>query len=195
MTRRRRRRLVLIGTPLLLLVVARVFFFELHRVEGVSMWPGINPRGGAEWVLVGRWGEPEAGRLAIFRAPDDSSVVKRVAATGGQTVYFTGGDLKVDSEFVARSLDEILATRVPVIHLDDLALRERRDGPVYEDGLGRRAMVPIRGRIALSDAGGMLKLTDPEGATELRIPAANFMDDHLASSGRLVRGDQVVRDL
>ena len=86
MTRRRRRRLVLIGTPLLLLVVARVFFFELHRVEGVSMWPGINPRGGAEWVLVGRWGEPDdIGETAVFLASKagDYVVGDTLAVDGG----------------------------------------------------------------------------------------------------------------
>ncbi len=177
------------------LLVLRVFFFELHEIRGVSMWPGINPSGGSEWILVGKWGEPRVGELAIFRAPDGETVLKRVVAEAGQTVLIRGGDLLVDSRIPPRTPEEILDTACPLWNLSGLEFANLRNRRGWYDALGRLALKPVQGRLGISDDGKFLAIEPEDGRAALRIPAESFRDDHLASSGRMVSGQHVVRDL
>ncbi len=177
------------------LLLLRLFFFELHEIRGVSMWPSVNPRGSSEWVLVGKWGEPAVGELGIFRAPNGETVLKRVVAKAGQTVLIRGGDLLVDSRTPPRTPDQILATACPLWDLEELEFTNIRNRQGWFDPLGRLALKPVHGRLGISDDGKFLAVEPEDGHAELRIPAQSFRDDHLASSGRMVRGQNVVRDL
>ncbi len=192
---KRRKRYWILGALVTGLLVLRLFFFELHEIRGVSMWPGVNPTGGSEWVLVGKWGEPDVGELGIFRAPDGETVLKRVVAKAGQTVLIRGGDLLVDSRIPPRTPQQILDTACPLWNLGDLQFARIRNREGWYDPLGRLALKPVHGRLGISDDGKFLGVEPEDGRAELRIPAKSFRDDHLASSGRWVRGQHVVRDL
>lgn len=73
---------------LLLMLVVAIFFyaFRIARVEGHSMHPTFRD---GQWLLVRRhnWPSPplRVGDIVVFRLEDDT-LVKRIAAMGGQLV-------------------------------------------------------------------------------------------------------------
>ena len=68
-------------------------------VEGPSMQPTLQT---GDRVLVNklgyRFGNPERGDVVLLRGDDGDLLIKRVAATGGETVAARGGNIYVDGE-------------------------------------------------------------------------------------------------
>lgn len=88
--------LLVVGLPCLLTVGA----FRSWQQEGPSMAPNL-PHGTG--FFASRFGEAEPGDVVVFESPaDDLLVVKRVIATGGQTVEIVEGRVLVDGEPVER---------------------------------------------------------------------------------------------
>jgi signal peptidase I len=82
----------------LVLVVARVFFFEPFRTDGVSMVPTLRS---GDQVLVDkrayRHRLPHRGDLVVFRAPGTGDVtLKRAIGLPGDTVAIEDGRLVVN---------------------------------------------------------------------------------------------------
>jgi signal peptidase I len=88
---------------LALLVLVRVFVAEPFSIPSESMAPTLSP---GDHVLVDKLayrggGEPRAGELVAFDAPDSEGVMlKRVVALGGQSVEIWDGALRVDGRRV-----------------------------------------------------------------------------------------------
>lgn len=181
----------------LVVIVLRVFFFELHIVSGASMWPGFCPDGRSEWVIVRRTeSRPGRNRLVIVEDPDGATVLKRQVAEPGESPRITDGDVLVGGTFLRRTVATLWAQRVPLLSLHDLAwskgdVNRRILGPHHEE-----AVVPLKGRVSLSDEGGFLLIeADEEGRGAVRIPRTSFRDAHRSAHGRIVPGENVVRDI
>ena len=94
--RRPRRTRKIVAAAALVVIVLRLFFFELHVVSGVSMWPGFCPDGRSEWVLVRRTDRrPGRNRLVIVEDPDGATVLKRQVAGPGESPRIIDGDVLV----------------------------------------------------------------------------------------------------
>ncbi len=193
-------------TALLVVVVfLPQVFWQLHVVEGPSMWPMFNDSTEEEWVIsVRSWldREPEIYDVLVIEDPEDTSrqVVKRVVALPGDRPNIIDGDLRVrsfglDEEwYLRRTLEQIIATRV---RFEDLAhMRQRTRGRGFEivDD-HRRCIVPLKGSCSIADQGSFLKLDGPGGDCVLRIPELNIVDDHKSQTARIVTGKNIVRDL
>ncbi len=200
---RRWRRWLLI----LALALTPRFFFELHRVEGVSMWPAFNEDGKGDWLLVLKsWVDRDPRLLdpIVVVDPDDGdrTVLKRVCALPGFIPRIDDGDLKLLDgslgleSFVPRDLDRIQRDLVPIAGLGDLSFRPRGRGGDIVDGLRRVFIRPDRGRAALSEGGRHLLIeADDEGGASFRLPEEDFRDDHRGAGGRLTAGENRVRDI
>ena len=75
-----------------------VFFFRFVMVEGVSMEPTLQ--NGDQLIMLSLFYTPENGDIVILsdKTGLDKPLVKRVIATGGQTVELDGGTVFVDGE-------------------------------------------------------------------------------------------------
>ncbi|MCL6450946.1 MAG: signal peptidase I [Acetobacteraceae bacterium] len=86
---------------LVLALVVRTFVVESFLVEGPSMEPTLLNR---ERLLVNKFiyhfTRPRCGDIIVFRYPVDPrrDFVKRVVATGGETVEMKGGQVLVNGE-------------------------------------------------------------------------------------------------
>jgi signal peptidase I len=100
---RRFRGAALAAACLVAIAALRILVLQPTVVTSASMQPTIDA-GGVVWinVLAPRLGPVEAGSLVSARLPDGSTVVKRLVATGGQTVELYEGALRIDG----RELDE-----------------------------------------------------------------------------------------
>ena len=196
MTGRGRRRLRLALAVGGLLLFARLFVVEVHEIEGTSMWPAVNAGSEGEVILVLKWGEPQRYDPWIVRDPNGASVLKRIVGLPEERVLVSDGDLLIDSAPAPRRLADILATRVPILGLGDLRYRESIGGCVTVDGLGRSVIEALEGAFALADDRSALELVPPaDGRARIRLPAAGCRDDHAGVDGRLLAGENPVRDL
>ena len=82
--------------------------YEAFVVDGPSMQPTLAPgdrfflERGAYGLGEFRWAQPLAGDLVVARSPvDESVVVKRVAAIGGDTIDCQGGVLHINGHDVS----------------------------------------------------------------------------------------------
>lgn len=92
--RARNRPLVVFTAAAFLLVALRLWVIEPLWVSSPSMEPTISE---GSVVLLYRHGEPAEGSMVSFRNPAGSgTVLKRVVATGGQTVTLEDGRLYID---------------------------------------------------------------------------------------------------
>ena len=75
-----------------------VFVFRFVMVEGVSMEPTLQ--NGVQLIMLSLFYTPENGDIVILsdKTGLDKPLVKRVIATGGQTVELDGGTVFVDGE-------------------------------------------------------------------------------------------------
>ena len=201
--RRRRRLKLALGGFVIVLIILRVFFFQLHRIQGASMWPSYVREAGPEWVIVARGRLPGVYEPIVVRDPekDDGAVLKRLIAVGTSEVQpvvtIVDGDVRVDSRPLERSIEQILSTAVPLFRLNDVKLVDREGRGILVDRLGARVFVPLAdAQCGISDDGKSLRLVSAKGqSAELRCPEADFHDDHQTRSGKLVAGDRIVRDL
>jgi len=105
---RRRRALGLLGAlglAALALVVARLYLFDVYRVDSGSMEPWLHGDADAgEHVLVRYVRRPALERFdpVVLRLPGSSeAIVKRVVGLPGETVQLVGGDLVIDGRRLA----------------------------------------------------------------------------------------------
>ena len=118
MTRRESLRLTGWGALIVLLCwgvgsLWAVLGYEAFVVDGPSMQPTFAPgdrfflERGAYGAGEFRWAEPEPGDVVVAQSPvDDSIVVKRVAAVGGDTIRCLGGVLRINGQEVALGREE-----------------------------------------------------------------------------------------
>lgn len=192
MTARRRRILIAVGV--LLLALLPFLFFELHEIEGESMAPMLRH---GDLVLVRRDSDPpERQRAVVMRAPGEggATVVKRAIGLGGESVLIRDGDVWIDGALQRRSIEQIDATLVPWLTIPDLAIRRRGGVDVLLGRTDQEAVAPQVGRCWLAEDGRHLKIGADDGRARVAVPADDLMDDHVAGSGRWVRGSNVVRD-
>lgn len=97
---------------LLLLTLARTSFANHYQVPSGSMEPNLMPgdRIAVNMMAYGLRvpftdielydrGEPAPGDVVVFKSPQDGTrLIKRVVATGGQTVSLSNGHLSVDGK-------------------------------------------------------------------------------------------------
>ena len=80
--------------------------YEAFVVDGPSMQRFFLERG-AYGVGDLRWGDPVPGDVVVAESPvDESIVVKRVAAVGGDTIGCSGGVLRINGQEVALGREE-----------------------------------------------------------------------------------------
>ncbi|MEZ6197924.1 MAG: S26 family signal peptidase [Planctomycetota bacterium] len=189
----RRRRLLLLVAAAALAILPFVFF-ELHRIDGVSMWPAFAD---SSRILVRRDdARPERLAPVVLRvgARGGRTVLKRAIAFGGETVFVTDGDVLVNGAPIPRDLDQVMATAAPYLEIGDLALRTRGTRRIYTGRGSAEALLPIEGRAAVSEDGRFLNLTGDGGPTVVRIPAEDLRDDHESPRGRWAAGRELVVD-
>ena len=91
-----------ICTAVIVIMVAFTFFFRFVGVVGDSMVPTLENN---DWLLVHSKSSYEYGDIIISSQPNafNEPIVKRVIATGGQTVDidFETGEVKVDGKDMA----------------------------------------------------------------------------------------------
>ena len=120
---------------LLLLAVTRTSLANHYQVPSGSMQPTLEP--GDRVVVDMRAyglrvpftdielvdnGDPRPGDVVVFKSPADGErLIKRVVATGGQTVSLLDGHLQVDGQPLAAALDLTIVTLQPVTETYDLA--------------------------------------------------------------------------
>jgi signal peptidase I len=87
--------------------------YEAFVVEGPSMQPTLAPgdrfflERGAYGLDSIQWAEPIPGDVVVAQSPvDESIVVKRVVAIGGDTIACSGGVLRINEQEVSFSRDE-----------------------------------------------------------------------------------------
>ncbi len=188
-----------------LLVFIPQLFFQLHVVEGPSMWPTFNDGVSREWVVSLRsWidRDPEIYDIMVIEDPErpGEHVVKRVVALPGDLPNVVDGDLRVrslglDQEwFLKRNLDQILMTSVPFMNIEHMRSRLSGSGWETTEGLPL-ALVPLEGACSVADEGGFLKLEPGKEQCQVRIPEGNIVDNHKTATGALARGKNIVRDL
>jgi signal peptidase I len=90
------------GVLVLLIVVTRMFVLEPHVISSASMAPTLVP---GDVVIANKLGPSlsgvHRGDIVIFPSPDGNGrLIKRVVATGGQSVGLYGGALVVDGNAV-----------------------------------------------------------------------------------------------
>ena len=88
-------------TAAVIIAVLFTFFFRLSGINGSSMEDTLHD---GDWVLLSQldYTEPEYGDIVVISQPNDfgENIVKRVIATGGQTIDidFETGDVYIDGE-------------------------------------------------------------------------------------------------
>ncbi len=91
--------IVVIVGALLIALLVRSFLFQVFSIPSESMVPTLQP---GDRVLVNRLDDdPSRGEVVVFRRPDTwagqhNDIIKRVIATGGETVEGRDGDVFVD---------------------------------------------------------------------------------------------------
>lgn len=90
------------GVLLLLILAARLFLFEPHLISSASMAPTLVP---GDVVIANRLGPAvsgvHSGDIVTLPSPDGNGrLIKRVVATGGQSVGLYGGVLVIDGKAV-----------------------------------------------------------------------------------------------
>lgn len=107
------------AAAVLAVVLLRTFVVDFYLVPTGSMLETIQEGD----LLVGekvtpRSKDPEAGDIVTFESPlDGSTLIKRVIATGGQTIDLVDGRVVVDGEV----LEEPYVGGKPTLSLSDLA--------------------------------------------------------------------------
>ena len=93
--------LISIIVAVVLAFCIRTFVVEPYLVSGSSMFPTLENR---ERLLVNKFiyfvGEPKKGEIVVFKYPSDTTrdFIKRVIATGGDTVEIIDGKVFVNGE-------------------------------------------------------------------------------------------------
>ena len=130
---------------LLLLTLARTSFANHYQVPSGSMEPNLKP---GDRVVVNMMayglrvpftdielydrGEPQPGDIVVFKSPEDGTrLIKRVVATGGQSVALRDGRLWVDGQ----ALSDADATDVEHFGDRTVALNLAHGGGPDIDGL------------------------------------------------------------
>lgn len=104
---------IFLVTLMIFILGIRAFVAELYLIPSSSMAPTLhgNTRSG-DRVLVNKvayaFNDPEQGDVVVFKAPDnwspiheDDAIIKRVIATGGQTVKVNDeGNIVVDDQVI-----------------------------------------------------------------------------------------------
>ena len=88
----------IVGTAVIAIMVVFTFFFRFVGVVGPSMQPTLFED---DWLAVSAIPkDPKAGDIVIITQPNafDEPIVKRVIATGGQTIDIRDGHVFVDGE-------------------------------------------------------------------------------------------------
>src|SRR5207248_5169982 len=86
---------------LLLSALVIIFLYQPVKVEGTSMWPGLDDQ---ERIFINKFVyrlEPiERGDVVVFRYPRDpsKSYIKRVIAIAGDRLRIDGGQVYVNGE-------------------------------------------------------------------------------------------------
>lgn len=118
MTRRESLRLMAWGALIALLTAGVAVLweevgYEPFVVDGPSMQPTLAPgdrfflERGAYGFDSFQWAEPTPGDMVVAQSPvDESIVVKRVAAVGGDTIACVEGVLRINGHDVSISRDE-----------------------------------------------------------------------------------------
>jgi signal peptidase I len=90
----------------LLSVGAHALFSDAFEVPAASMYPTLLP---GDHIVASKLRAPEPGNAVVFRYPPapDVSYVKRVVATGGETVEIRRGQLLVNGREVPRRRTEM----------------------------------------------------------------------------------------
>ena len=95
--------IVSITSAVLVALLIRYFIVELYVVDGPSMQPTLQD---GERLVVNKfiyhWRNPLRGEVVIFRYPRDHSrdFIKRVIATGGDTIEIKDGHVFVNDALV-----------------------------------------------------------------------------------------------
>lgn len=110
----------------LLAFFIRTFIIEPYMVEGPSMRPTLENH---ERLLVNKFiymlSEPKKGEVIVFRYPSDPSrdFIKRVIATGGDTIeirngsVYVNGELKKEDYILERTKGSYIKSVVPLGHV------------------------------------------------------------------------------
>jgi signal peptidase I len=137
----------------LVLVLVRLFVAEPLRVDGDSMAPTLRS---GDVVLIQRHVSPAAGQLLVLHDPqDDSLVVKRVVATGGQKVeirdaYLYVDGVEADEPYVDHTrIDGVYFGPVTVPAGDVFVLGDSRDGSIDSRIFGSVPVSAVSGRVIL----------------------------------------------
>lgn len=116
-----------------LMLLTRAFVVEPYAVPAASMAPALVP---GDQILVRKLGaDVVPGAIVVFRHPTldpPTDFVKRVVATGGQTVEVRGGVVLVDGVALPR------VDRGAVSDLQDSLCQPIGERRVYEETLGGR---------------------------------------------------------
>jgi signal peptidase I len=131
---------------------------SVHRVQGVSMSPTFCP---GAWLLVWHPGADEAaaGHVVVADGPGVGTVVKRVAALGGDTVGFDDGRLVRNGRLVPEpwldraSVDGLVAGSAPVPPGTVYLLGDGRERSVDSRSFGAVDRSAVTGRV-LAGVGG-----------------------------------------
>ncbi len=131
---------------------------SVHRVVEQSMTPTYCPGG---WLVVWHPGAQQAvaGQVVLADGPDGRTIVKRVAAVGGDTVGFDDGQLVRNGRLVPEpwldreSVDGLFAGAVPVPSRTVYLLGDGRERSVDSRSFGALPREDLTGRVLLG-AGG-----------------------------------------
>ncbi|WP_307794335.1 signal peptidase I [Arthrobacter cavernae] len=150
------------ATAILLLVVIRIFILQPERVASDSMQPTLAP---GDVIVLNKLGPAlggiHTGDLVTLDSPaSGESIVKRVVATGGQSVEIYGGELVVDGNVVHESYVDM--HNMGGIFFGPVAVPE---GQVFLMGDNRLASIDSRdfGAVDAGSVEGSVLLTLPLG--------------------------------